>query len=191
MNQVHHQFDLSDFYADFLTKGYYVFDGSSFLKDFDIEQFNGIQTIASRAISMGSDNYNGNDSQIKQFEALGERMSEIYLKDLEHKLVFAHFWSHILPETYLWHRDGSKTDGWPILATINCYFDDANETTGGLLQFHPAQDTPIPEDSPLISSLYPKRHMVVILNQTEQFFHRITPTNSKCRRIIAYALPQQ
>lgn len=189
--QPHPNFDMAAFYEDFYTRGFYAFDGSSFLKDFDIDQYNGIASIASPIISQGADNHRGTPEQLAPFDALGKLLSDKYLKDLEHKLIFAHFWSVVLGETFEWHIDGESTDRMPIMATVNCYFDDSDESTGGLLQFHPNQDFPIAEDSPHICAIYPKKYMVVLLNQTPQFKHRISKPTNPLRRIIAYALPQQ
>jgi predicted 2-oxoglutarate/Fe(II)-dependent dioxygenase YbiX len=94
------------------------------------------------------------------------------------------------PDVFKWHNDnGSHFANHNV--TINCFFDDTSEETGG--RFDVCQLTPVSgefgnttQDREQMFSLYPKKFTIVVFNQNPDFLHKVTPTKN-LRRMISYA----
>lgn len=107
------------------------------------------------------------------------RLEELFLKSVPGTFVQNHFLgfganTDIKP----WHNDyGSAFAGHNV--TINCFFDDTSEETGGAFEIkHAERDE--------VRQIYPKKNTIIIFNQNKEWLHRVTPSN-RLRRVISFA----
>lgn len=200
------KFDIGNFYADVLAKGFYFFDGSEVLKDFPIQDYKQIPGVFSHRSAPCDDNRHIRryTELAGAFEDIGQRVSEHFFKGMQHEISFDQFQHAVHPAAHKWHKDPVKThDGVARPCTLNCYYEDYDPTTGGELQFYevqasngPIEDddptatgnvSPIAEDDPRICGVYPRKHMIIIINHTSRFLHRVTPLN-KGRDLMLFNL---
>lgn len=205
MNEPMPQFDLAQLYADVITKGFYFFDGSSVLKDFPIEDYAKIPGVFGTRSAPCADNKDIRryTELAPAFDALGERISREFFGPMDHGVTFDQFQHFVHPAAFAWHKDPVEThDGLARPCTLNCYYDDYDETTGGELQFFGVDsNAPIDDDDPVgkgsvdriddndprIQGVFPKKHMIIIINHTSRFLHRVTKLN-KGRDLMLYNL---
>ena len=107
------------------------------------------------------------------------QLEEVLLKSLPGSFVQHHFLgfganTDIKP----WHNDyGSAFPGHN--ATINLFFDDTSEETGGAFEIkHAERDQ--------VRQFYPRKNTAIIFNQNKEWLHRVTPSN-RLRRVISFA----
>lgn len=178
-------FNFDEFLTDYLTKGFYRFNASDVLSEFPTYLFEPIKTI-DRTFKTGDPKERlsfYSDLQKHVLTSLCMGIQVRYFNDLRMDMHFSDMWSRVGENVLGWHSDfAGNPPGFN--SSLNCYFDDSSEETGGLLQFHPASDI-IPEDSPFIHSVYPKKYDIVVLNQHPNFMHRVSPCNTE-RRMMSF-----
>lgn len=200
------KFDLAQLYVDLLTKGFYYFDGSDLLDEFPIGDYAKIPGVFGPTSAPCDEN-----RHIRRFtelsgpfEDMGRRISEHYLAGLEHRLTFDQFQHFVHREAHAWHKDPVELhDGSLRTCTLNCYYESYDKTTGGELQFFEVMPNgriveddnptasgnvdPIDDNDPRICGVFPQKYMIIIINQTSRFLHRVTPLN-KGRDLMLFNL---
>jgi hypothetical protein len=83
-------------------------------------------------------------------------------------------WKGIDQNSHNWHNDYLKHKKFNI--TCLYYLDDMDNNTGGSLQVRSLNS---------FSEIYPKEEMLVILNQSKTFEHRVVAT-SHIRRLLSF-----
>lgn len=184
------QFDLTDFYLEFFEKGIVVFDGTSVLKDFHLSSLQKLEQMFpdySLATDVGCPNY---DRNAHDDIAINKLMADLLKLDLpvDPDSIKFHFLEYRTnPDVYRWHNDnGSNFKGHNV--TINCFFDDAFENTGGRFDVSDkVDDTPNnTADTASMHSFYPKKFSIVVFNQNPEWKHKVTHS-SRLRRMISFA----
>lgn len=178
-------FTFDEFLADYLTKGFYCFDGSWLLSSFPIDAFMPIKTgdrmFKTRDLDERLTYYTTRQQALLRDLAMD--IQAHYFHDIRMEMHFSDMWSRVGENVHGWHSD-FMNDCSIFNSSLNCYFDDSSEETGGQLQFHPAgQD--IPENSPMLNAVYPKKFNIVVLNQNTNFVHRVTHCSIE-RRMLSY-----
>lgn len=179
-------FDIGNFIAEYSVNGVYRFSGENVLESFDLDAFLPIKT--------GDYNFSTTDPeeryihytahQTMLIKSLIDNISETYFSDLNHEIRFNDMWSSVGENVHGWHNDLMRA--WPgFNSSINCYFDTSDKTTGGQLQLHPAEEF-ISDNSDMLTSIYPKKYDIIILNQNTNFVHRVTAGKHQ-RRMFSLA----
>lgn len=96
---------------------------------------------------------------------------------------FNDIWAGTASNVQSFHNDYDPY--WPeFTVSLNYYFDDSCEHTGGLLMFSN-------DGNDVIGSHYPKRGELIFLNQSNEYLHKVSPCTAQ-RRMISFkvAFPQ-
>lgn len=173
--------DLVRFLADFNCQGFYSFGVPEGMKRFPSFPFDDLK--------YGDRQYETPD--------LGERMKYLdedqhhaicwlrrmieddLLGDLQKRMMFNDAWNGVAENVQGFHNDFDPYSP-EYTTSLNVYLDESTEETGGLLQFSQDGET-------VLGEVYPKKHEIIILNQTRQWLHRVTPSTKK-RRMISFKL---
>ena len=179
-------FNLEEFMEDYLTKGFYQFEGAKVLKYFDPEPVFGKIKTSDKTFKTNDPKERLEGYTPRQRSYLFEvsrLVQDVFMPYMKVTMNFNDMWSRVTPGVHGWHSDHMRA--WAgYNASMNLYFDESSEETGGQLQFHPTGSY-IPDDSEQIHSVYPKKFDIVILNQTPGFVHRVTPSDQE-RRVLSF-----
>lgn len=179
-------FDIGNFIAEYSVNGVYRFSGAAVLEPFNLDAFLPIKTGDHTFLTTDPrERYNHYTAyQSVLIRSLIDSISETYFAELNHEIRFNDMWSSVGENVHGWHNDLMRA--WPgFNSSINCYFDTSDESTGGQLQFHPAEES-ISDTSAMLTSIYPKKYDIIILNQNTNFVHRVT-TGKHQRRMFSLA----
>lgn len=157
---------------NFLLKGFCVFENTNLISQFyEIE------------------NYKIEDCNVLECDDLEKHMPKKVvdvLKDVQKKIgdtyisklydnwkpMSVGMWDGIDEGSEKWHNDSNEGMSFNFLL----YFDDMFPTTGGALHVKGPQSEEI---------IYPKRDMLVWINQSEQFFHKADKSHAQ-RRLASF-----
>lgn len=173
--------DLVRFLADFNHQGFYSFGVPEGMKYFQSYPFDDIKS--------GDRQYKTPDlserieylTDIQHHSICGLRrlIEQELLFDIRNLMMFNDAWNGVAKNVQGFHNDFDPYSP-QYTASLNVYLDESNEQTGGLLQFSQDGET-------VLGEIYPKKHEIIILNQTRAWLHRVTPTTQK-RRMISFKL---
>lgn len=178
------EYNSSEFLADYFSKGVYCFKANEAMKDIPIDNFKlGDGTYSDNCFH--AEGYDNHETwQAALIEKLKIDISEYFFKEFAHKTAFDFMAFSVNDKVQNWHNDAQYT--MPNQnASINCFFDDTSEALGGVFQAQPWCDNPT-DNSELITSVYPKKNTIVVINQNRNFIHR-AGANTKPRRMISFA----
>lgn len=190
MNKINEDFDVAQFYADFLTQGFAVFDGSEILQDIVFEPFEALLRRFPNAVAT-EDRYEVEFKPTEEdLQVLELVRSRIYASPLftENDILKYHFLDYRVNfDVVKWHNDAANRFATHN-ATVNCFFDDMDESKGGrfdVMRYNRdvAQKT---VDHPDMGSVYPKKFMIVVFNQNRNFMHKVQHT-MHLRRMMSFA----
>lgn len=173
--------DLEQFLSDMHSKGYHEVDATSILANFPSAFFHGLKKA--------DNDYETPDPQERlaslskphkdTIQSLSRILSWHIFAKVRHDIFFNDLWDGVGQNVRDFHNDYDSYH--PTFTTsLNVYLDSSSEETGGLLQF--SQDK-----QNVLGELYPKRNRIVILNQSLDWFHRVTPCTVE-RRLISFKL---
>lgn len=183
-------FDMTRFYLDFYTKGMVAFDGTEILKDIRLRSLVELDRIFPNGDMSNHYSY----LQYKR-----NREDDIVLNDLMTRIrglglpvhndsLKFHFLEYRTNKDVLkWHNDnGSHFANHNV--TINCFFDDTAEVSGGRFDVSQWASTVwgATSDHTDMWSIYPKKFTIVVFNQNPDFLHKVQHTH-KLRRMISFA----
>lgn len=167
------EFDVSDFIASYLGQGAYCFSAREVLSILDLSEF----TM--------------DEVRTEQWTAYAQRIipliQEKYLSDFNATLKYDFTCGHTNGNVRKWHSDAEYVLPGQN-ATINCFFDDTSEETGGRFDITPYRDGiygSTREDIEMLS-IYPKKHSIIIFNQNRNWLHKATEVNRR-RGMISIA----
>ena len=190
MEKINGEIDVTHFYFDFLTKGYAVFDGTDILKDVAFRPFLELESKFPTGV-FNEDRYEvefkptAQDKEQLAVIASLINASQIFTPG---DLVKYHFLDYrVNQDVHRWHNDAANCFEQHN-ATVNCFFDDMSEETGGrfdVMRYRRdiAQTT---MDHPDMSSVYPKKFMIIVFNQNRNFMHKVQST-MHLRRMMSFA----
>lgn len=161
-------------YEDFLIKGFCVIEKSNFIKYFK----------------------NFEDYKIQNCELFEEKNYETFiptdvlliLKEVQQKIAEQHLkkiftsyipanvgmWDGVDSGSQKWHND--RNEGKGVDCNFLLYFDDMKKETGGALHVKGKLSEEV---------IYPKRDMLIWLNQSEKFLHK-ADKSLKQRRLASF-----
>jgi hypothetical protein len=155
-------------YTDFFTKGFCFIENSGLTNYFG-----------------NIDNYNIKDSfDMGDEPKLGDNPTELneILLQVREKIVHEHLtkiFKNYTPLSYfIWDKVDSVTSDWHTDnqdCSFLLYFDDTDEFTGGALSVKDYQNE---------YKIYPKKDMLIWLNQNKKFLHKAENSNKKRRLAI-------
>lgn len=117
------------------------------------------------------------DAQRKAVVTLTQYLQHQVLSCIRSEVRFNDIWAGTALNVLDFHNDYDQF--WPeFTASANYYFDDSDESTGGLLQFSNDGKT-------IIGEHYPKRGELIVLNQYPNYLHRVSPCKAQ-RRMISF-----
>lgn len=172
--------DVGAFMESYLVYGYFQFNATSILERLAIEAFEPIKkTDATFLTEDPEERYRPyTQTQRVRLKRLADDLSRSYLNYFNVELRFSDMWATSNPNTYEWHTDTLRC--WKgFNSSVNCYFDDSDETVGGAFQSRSV-------GSINVSTVYPKYGDVIVINQHPSFEHRVTHSDVQ-RRMVAYA----
>lgn len=186
-------FSGDEFMTEYLTNGFYCFNAKEILSQVCLNVFSEIDKSYPDLIVPENGFEFNLDEIVNSFPISQDRKSILdlqvvisnkILKDFSHILKFDVLSYHVCKDVQAWHNDAELSfEGQN--ASINCFFDDMGEDVGGAFIMQPYSDNPGNEFLN-ISSVYPKKYDVIILNQNRNWLHRVQPS-TKFRRLVSYA----
>lgn len=173
--------NIDQFLPDMYTKGFHEVDIITIMANFPSAFFHGLKKA--------DNDYKTHDPKERleslsrahrdSITSLGRILSFHVFGRVRHDLFFNDLWDGVGQNVRDFHNDFDEYH--PLFtASLNVYLDDSFEETGGLLQF--SQDK-----QNVLGELYPKRNRAVILNQSQDWFHRVSPCTAE-RRMISFKL---
>lgn len=183
-------FDMTQFYLHFYTKGLVAFDGTEILKDIRLRSLVELDSLFPDGDLSNHHSYLKYIRNIDDDRVLSELMNRIrgLGMPVDGDSLKFHFVEYRTNSDVLkWHNDnGSHFADHNV--TINCFFDDTEEATGGRFDVSQWESTVwgATSDHPLMWSIYPKKFTIVVFNQNPDFLHKVQHTN-KLRRMISIA----
>lgn len=183
------QFDISNFLADYLTKGFYRFNAEEVLSKFNIDLFMPMKTgDHTFKTTLPEERYNFYfEKQKRELYKLKDLLLEYYFVHFNCDLRFNDMWASVGENVTGWHSD--RMNCWPgFNSSVNCYFDTSSPETGGELQLSTVVARPPDQGGPkrIVESVYPERFDVIVINQGIDFLHQVTPSPIQ-RRMISHA----
>ena len=145
----------------FLNNGFFKVNDPKAFKFFDIDAVDWTEKG-----EMGVSIIKRNEKIEKQLEKTKEYVSDKYILPLSsHAYGKIEVVNGLDKPTLEWHND--------LIEGPNCgcllYFDDTDEDTGGNISFRRKSDKEV------ISSFYPKKYDILVLNQSLKFQHKVDP----------------
>lgn len=174
------------FYKALANKGYFKLNGFEYLRHVNPNVFQklgeefpvGVLTKPADELDYDVEK-NGAPYDLRHLRELGTQIERM-LNHLDVGVVLDfHFLGFAVnPDIHPWHNDkGSKFAGQNM--TVNCYYDDTNETIGGGLHMRR-------KGSSEFTGIFPKKFDIIAFNQTADWEHRVSPSNH-LRRVISFA----
>lgn len=174
-------FDISQFLMDINTKGHYVIECpeiDNVLKGFSFDNLkHGDATYKTADPQERIESLN--PQHRRAVEALIEFISENIFKGIKHDIFFNDIWQGVADNVKDFHNDFDPYTPQHT-TSLNIYLDDSSVETGGMLQF--ACCGTIASET-----VYPKKNQIIILNQREEWTHKVTSCSS-VRRMISFKL---
>jgi hypothetical protein len=177
----------SAFLADFLTKGFHCFNAADFLQLCPIEKFQTVTVKHADNCFHAEGHEFHNEIMTSAIKGLMSILTGSVLYEFDASLAFDFFADKPNDHVVKFHSDAQYAMPGQN-ATINCFFDDTDETTGGRFDMSPYREDIFgkSDDVPGMASVYPKMYDIIIFNQNRNFLHKVTSANSR-RRMISFA----
>lgn len=118
------------------------------------------------------------DSDQHAIMILRMQLEEILSKSIPGFLIQNHFLGFGASASVKQWRNNYGTAFATHNVTVDCYFDDTSEETGGAFEIKHSEQGEI-------RRFYPKKNTIIIFNQNKEWLHRVTPS-SCLRRVISY-----
>jgi len=169
---INNEFFKDLFLNDILSIGVYSFK-SPYLKNIDIDSFE----FKTEQEAQSFETYD--DVKKNVIENLGKYILNNYLHDFCKEFKPIGYDEYIEDVITDWHNDAYEFSKYgDKQLTVNCFFDDCCEEVGGLF-------TILNKPSNNISTVYPKKHTIIIFNQGNNYVHKVQRSKNR-RRVIEY-----
>lgn len=170
---MNNEFCPAEFMAAYLSEGAYCFNAAQVLSILDLSEF----TM--------------DEVRTKEWTENAERLIPLiiqnYLGEFAATLKYDFTCGHTNGNVRKWHSDAEYVIPKQN-ATINCFYDDTNEETGGRFDITPYRDGLIGtmREDVQMCSIYPKKHSIIIFNQNRNWLHKATEVKGR-RGMISIA----
>lgn len=162
------------FYEDFLIKGFCVIEKSNlinYFKNFEDYKMKNCELFE-------EENYEDfiPPKILSVLKNVQQKIAEKHLKKIFNSYIptSVGVWDGVDSGSQKWHND--RNEGKGVDCNFLLYFDDMEEETGGALYIK----GPLSEEK-----IYPKRDMLIWLNQSEKFLHK-ADRSLKQRRLASF-----
>jgi len=188
------QFDFNNFLFDYSNNGFYRFDGTQFLKNFELVDYKENLDLPDWEYTDERSLKYLTDIDKKSIISVKEKLQNNIFDKINADLLFYNFLYKAEDGAKLWHSDFEDIKNSELfdfhMGFANCYMNDVNSQTGGEILFHPKVDKPWTselDNSELTIRTYVNKYDIIIFNHSGKFIHKVAPTTAK-RLIIFYMI---
>lgn len=172
--------------SDIYIQGSHRIDGKELLSKFDFSPFDAPKhgdRDYKTALPEERFSYLSDPQASLVFDLMTELRASVFV-GTKIRLLFNDVWDGVGDNVVDYHNDYDPYLP-DYLAHLNIYLDDSGPNSGGLLEVMDA------DSGDVITSFYPKKHDIVIINQKPGYLHRAHRCCNK-RRLISFkiALPE-